>query len=225
MLNNPFLDIINPRPLGAGSYDMALPLVNALKLKPGMRILEIGAGTGQVASTLVNHWKVSVVTLEIWENLNVIQSQAAKQGVENLVLAMKVNAENLPFPDESFDVVFGIGSFLMIENREKALKEIIRITRKSGYIGIAEPMCTTNPIPDELDKFNIFKSYKKWLRTLNWNRNIFMEHGISVTESYYFPESYLWMVDNFQYYDGKKDFILEDQGRWLSLGLIVGMKP
>jgi ubiquinone/menaquinone biosynthesis C-methylase UbiE len=223
-LENPFLSFDNPKPLGAGSYEMALPLINALKLKAGMRVLEIGAGTGQVATILAKNWGVSIVTLEPWGSLKDIQDFATEHGVENEVLAINANAKLIPFPDESFDAVFGIGSFFMIDEREQALKEIIRVTRKAGHIGIAEPMCTTNPIPSELGKYEIFNSYKKWLRSLKWNCDSYQNQGLSVTEKYYFPEAYQWMIDNFRYYDGEKDFILEDNGRWLSLGLIVGQK-
>lgn len=203
---------------------MALPLINALNLKPGMRVLEIGGGTGQVAAILAKNWGVSVITLEPWESLEVIQAFAAENGVENNVLAISANAKLMPFPDESFDAVYGIGSFFMIDDREQALKEIIRVTRKAGHIGIAEPMCTTNPIPPDLEKYGIFNSYKNWLRSLNWNCDLYRNQGLSVTEEYYFPEAYQWMIDNFRYYDGEKDFILEDNGHWLSLGLVVGQK-
>lgn len=223
-MNNPFLSIDNPKPLGAGSYEMALPFINALNLKPGMRVLEIGAGTGQVATILAKNWSVSVITLEPWESLNVIQDFAAEHGVENDVLAIRANAKHIPFPDESFDAVFGIGSFFMIDDREQALKEIIRVTRKAGHIGIAEPMCTSSPIPSDLRKYESFDSYKHWLRSLEWNSEIYRDHGLSVTEAYYFPDAYQWMIDNFRYYDGEKDFILEDDARWLSLGLVVGQK-
>ncbi|MUT65931.1 class I SAM-dependent methyltransferase [Paenibacillus sp. NEAU-GSW1] len=223
-MNNPFLSIQNPTPVGAGSYEMALPLITALELKPGMRILEIGAGTGQVAATLAKHWGVTVITLELWESLNFIQECASEQGVYNDVLAVKANAERMPFPDEAFDAVFSIGSFFMIEDREQALKEITRVTRANGYFGIAEPMCTLNPVPIGLGNFDIFKSYKKWLRTLDWNRNLLQSQGFLITESFYFSEGYQWMLDNFRYYDGEKDFILHDAGRWLGLGLAVGKK-
>lgn len=223
-MENPFICITNPQPYGAGSYEMAFPLINALKLKAGMRVLEVGAGSGQVAAILAKYWGVSVITLEPWESLKVIQDFAAEQGVGNDVLAMNTNAKHMPFPDESFDAVFGIGSFFMIDEREQALKEIIRVTRKAGYIGIAEPMCTINPVPSELDKYEIFISYEKWLRSLNWNCDLFRNNGLTVSEEYYFSEAYQWMIDNFRYYDGEKDFILEDNGRWLSLGLVVGQK-
>ena len=203
---------------------MALPLITALELKPGMRVLEIGAGTGQVAATLAKNWGVTVITLELWENLNVIQEYASEQGADNDVLALKANAELMPFPDEAFDAVFSIGSFFMIEDREQALKEITRVTRTNGFFGIAEPMCTFNPVPPGLENFDIFHSYNKWLRTLDWNRNLIQGQGFLITDSYYFSEGYQWMLDNFRYYDGEKDFILHDEGRWLGLGLAVGKK-
>ncbi|MEK3833006.1 MULTISPECIES: class I SAM-dependent methyltransferase [unclassified Paenibacillus] len=223
-MNNPFLSIQNPTPLGAGSYEMALPLITALELKPGMRVLEIGAGTGQVAATVAKHWGVTVITLELWETLSVIQEYASEQGVDNNVLAVRANAELMPFPDEAFDAVFSIGSFFMIEDREQALKEITRITRTNSFFGIAEPMCTLNPIPLGLENFDILQSYKKWIRTLDWNCNLLRNQGFLITESSYFSESYQWMLDNFRYYEGEKDFILHDEGRWLSLGLAVGKK-
>lgn len=101
------------------------------------------------------------------------------------------------FSDESFDSVFAIGSFFMIDEREKALKEMIRVTRKGGHIGIAEPMCTTNPIPSELEKHEIFTSYNKWLQSLHYNSNLFRNNSLTVTEEYYFPEAYHWAIDNF----------------------------
>lgn len=153
--------------------------------------------------------------------MNVIQEYASEKGADNDVLAVKANAELMPFPDEAFDTVFSIGSFFMIEDREQALKEITRVTRTNG---IAEPMCTLSPVPSGLEKFDIFQSYQKWLRTLDWNRNLLRGQGFLITASFYFCEGYQWMLDNFRYYDGEKDFILHDEGRWLGLGLAVGKK-
>jgi protein-L-isoaspartate O-methyltransferase len=62
-----------------------------------MRVLEIGAGTGQVAAVLAKHWNVSVVTLEPipWNDLNTIQKYADERGVGNKVLAMNTLAQKI----------------------------------------------------------------------------------------------------------------------------------
>ncbi|MBS4203511.1 SAM-dependent methyltransferase [Lederbergia citrea] len=42
-----------------------------MNLQPGMRVLEVGAGNGQMAVTLTKYWGVSVVTIEPLEDLNI----------------------------------------------------------------------------------------------------------------------------------------------------------
>jgi len=56
---NPFLDETQRAAWGPGTLEMALPLVEAVGLRPGMRVLEVGGGSGQVATVLAAHWDVS----------------------------------------------------------------------------------------------------------------------------------------------------------------------
>src|SRR2546423_14083325 len=74
---NPFTSVDEPAILGPGTLDMALPLVDALCLHPGMRVLEVGGGTGQVATILAKAWDVTVVTLEPWHGGGDIHGPAA----------------------------------------------------------------------------------------------------------------------------------------------------
>lgn len=77
---NPFLAMDQPDPWGPGSFEMALPLIDALDIQPGMRVLEIGGGSGQIATTLAKHFGVTVVTLEPWTDGNAILRRAAGGG-------------------------------------------------------------------------------------------------------------------------------------------------
>ena len=159
---NPFLKLDPLKAWGPASFDMALPLVKAINIRPGMRVLEVGGGSGYIATTIAQYWNVSAVTLEPWaENgNNEIQAYAAEQGVENQVLQLKIEAQSMPFADNTFDAVISIGSFEMIgDERPLALSEMIRVTKTGSRIGIAEPMCLLDAMPDdlaELDKqFNL----------------------------------------------------------------------
>ncbi|MBO7743110.1 class I SAM-dependent methyltransferase [Paenibacillus sp. MWE-103] len=226
---NPFLTIADPRPLGPGSYHMALPLVEAVRIRPGVRVLEVGAGNGQVASILAKHWAVTVVTLEPWLNLSVIRDNAAGLGVANQVLPMNVTAQSMPFASETFDAVISIGSFEMIrDDRPQALEEMMRVARSGAYVGIAEPMCHPCELTEQQLQTKIGQSFHDHFRTLDWNKELFHQHGLSVVENYYFSDAYQWWYDHV--HDERcpldeREFVVKDAGKWLSLGLVVGRKP
>ncbi|WP_161807533.1 class I SAM-dependent methyltransferase [Bacillus sp. FJAT-28004] len=222
---NPFLNLACPQPLGPGSFEMASSLVEATNIQAGMRVLEVGAGTGQIAATLAKYWDVTVVTLEPWGDLNTIHENAEELGVSNRVLALNVVAQRLPFADNCFDAEISIGSFEMIKDeRPEALKELIRVSKEGARIGIAEPMCLHEELPADLITIDYFCDSKEYFRTVEWNANLFRQYGLNITSQYYFDDGYKWWVDNFRYYDGNKEEILQDGGRWLSLGLVVREK-
>ncbi|MFE8700019.1 class I SAM-dependent methyltransferase [Cytobacillus sp. FJAT-54145] len=230
MNGNPFLKIEQTKAWGPGSFEMALPLVQALNIKPGMRVLEVGGGSGQIATTIAKHWDVTVITLEPWAKTNEIQEYAAEQGVENQVLQLKLEAQSLPFADQTFDAILSIGSFEMIgDERPKALTELIRVAKKGAHIGIAEPMCKPGEMPSDLAKIDTEHNlgFQKCFSTLDWNVDLFSSHGLKIVDSYYFQEAYSWWLeyrDKNNISEAEKELISNDQDRWISLGMVVGKK-
>lgn len=230
MADNPFLSVTERQNWGPGSLEMALPLVEALGIRPGMRVLEVGAGSGQIAAILAKHWDVAVVTLEPWHGGEGVQAFAAREGVHNRVLALKLCAQAMPFADATFDAVLSIGSFEMIgADRPQALAEMVRVTRPGCGVGIAEPMCRPADMPPEvaaLDRTGELH-FQELFRTVDWNRALFAAHGLQVTHASYFPDGYRWWVENepqARIPAAERDLIAKDGGRWLALGMVVGRK-
>ena len=228
---NPFLTLDPAKAWGPGSFQMAFALVEATGIRPGSRVLEVGGGSGQIATTIAKHWGAQVITLEPWTDGREIQTLAEERGVGNAVLPLQLKAQSLPFPDNAFDAIISIGSFEMIgDERPQALKELIRVARPGARIGIAEPMCRPDMPADlvALDQEHKLR-FEECFRTLEWNLALFAEHGLQVVESYHYPEAYQWWL---QYRDqmtgkisaGEQELITRDQGRWISLGLVVGQK-
>lgn len=107
-------------------------------LQPGMRVLEIGAGTGRYSHYFArNGYKVDAV--ELVES-NIEQFTRNTQAGEN-VRIYRGNAVDLSrFQDNSYDIVLLLGPMYHLftqEDKLKALSEAIRVTKKNGVVFVA----------------------------------------------------------------------------------------
>lgn len=106
-------------------------------VKPGDRVLDAGCGEG-VLSCLVAQKQIQVTGVDLSApNLEGATKMARSWGVQPTF--MQGDAENLPFPDNSFDVVISSHVLEHLPNIDKGLAEIYRITRSLALI--AMPTC------------------------------------------------------------------------------------
>lgn len=108
-------------------------------------ILDIATGTGDLAILFAQTKAKRIVGLDISVGMLAIgQEKIKKLKLEDRIEMMVGDSENLPFDDESFDVVtvsFGIRNF---ENLKKGLSEILRVLRKGGKLIVLE-----TSVPDQ----------------------------------------------------------------------------
>ena len=104
-------------------------------LRPGMRVLEFGAGTGRYSHTLARMgYRVDAVEL-IQHNIDIFASLT--QPGEDITVRQG-NAMDLSFfQDESYDMTLLLGPMYHLYTREEqllALSEAIRVTKKGGVV-------------------------------------------------------------------------------------------
>ena len=107
-------------------------------LKKGDKILEVGAGTGRYSIHYAKQgYKVDAVEL-VYKNL---QEMKAKITKEMNIKVMQGNALNLSmYKDNVFDITLVLGPLYHLfsqEEKEKAIKESIRVTKQGGKIFFA----------------------------------------------------------------------------------------
>lgn len=115
-------------------------LVNLAEIKYGYSILDIATGTGDVAIEFAKQVENIQVT---GVDFSTSMLQIAKQKVDAIKKTKIIHfqfgdALNLPFKENTFDVVtmaFGIRN---VENYKKGLKEMHRVTKKGGQVLILE---------------------------------------------------------------------------------------
>lgn len=107
-------------------------------LTPGMRVLEIGAGTGRYSLTLARQgFRVHAIEL-VRHNLDILRSKALPG---DDIVAEEGNALDLSrFPDGSFDAALLLGPMYHLygdEDKIQALSEAKRVTKPGGILFVA----------------------------------------------------------------------------------------
>jgi ubiquinone/menaquinone biosynthesis C-methylase UbiE len=98
----------------------------------GKRLLDVGCGSGLATQVLARAGAdVTAVDLTNWA-VETTKLRLAAFGLEGEVL--QADAEELPFEDESFDVVFSWGVIMMSTDMARALRELIRVLRPGGQL-------------------------------------------------------------------------------------------
>ncbi|KAL4897293.1 hypothetical protein BDV59DRAFT_198693 [Aspergillus ambiguus] len=116
-------------------YRAGMLLLDSLKLGPGERALDVGAGTGRLAvyaAQLVGE-SGEVVGVDPLPDRIQIASQKSKA---NLSFAVGDAMDLSRFPPASFDVVYLNAVFHWLPDKQKALREFARVLRPGGRLGI-----------------------------------------------------------------------------------------
>jgi ubiquinone/menaquinone biosynthesis C-methylase UbiE len=107
-------------------------------LRPGMRILEIGAATGRYSHALAQ-MGYSVDAVELVQHNIDIFNEKTKPGES--VTIRQGNAKDLHFlADNSYDITLLLGPMyhlFTVEEQKQALSEALRVTKKDGILFVA----------------------------------------------------------------------------------------
>lgn len=109
-------------------------LRQSIKNEPGLKILDIGCGTGETLSFLKEY--LDKPKLYGIDNSQVAIDFAKKRGHKNI---RKVNALKLPYKNNTFDYILLLDVIEHIENDLELLQETKRVLKKGGKIIITAP--------------------------------------------------------------------------------------
>ena len=121
--------------LGALSDKLEKELVFSLfEIKHGDAVLDVGCGTGNYTIELAKRG-ADVVGVDSSEEMLIWARQKA-QGERLKVNFQVADALNLPFPDESFDLILSNGLLCFLKEPEKALMEMHRVLKPGGGLAV-----------------------------------------------------------------------------------------
>lgn len=120
-------------------------IANLASLQPIHKVLDVGCGLGGSARFIANQYNCSVVGIDLTEEY----IEVAKKLTEFVKLDEKVSfkqgsALDLPFPSESFDIVWTEHVQMNISDKKKFYGEINRVLNPNGLLVFHDIFGTTN---------------------------------------------------------------------------------
>jgi demethylmenaquinone methyltransferase / 2-methoxy-6-polyprenyl-1,4-benzoquinol methylase len=113
-------------------------LLAALKPAAGESVLDVSTGTGAVAIDLARRGcQVTALDLSI-DMLTTAARRVKESNLTSSVNMVRGRAEELPFPDASFDAVSFTFLLRYTENTNRPLEEIMRVLRPGGRVAMLE---------------------------------------------------------------------------------------
>lgn len=115
----------------------------------GDTVIDAGAGTGTTALMAAQKaGKDGTVTLYDFSKgmLNKAKEKAREKGLSNRLIFQQGDMSKLPFGDNSFDVALSTYSLCPLFDPAQATKELYRVTKAGGKIGIAHSTDPSNSI-------------------------------------------------------------------------------
>jgi SAM-dependent methyltransferase len=120
------------------------------RLEPGERVLDLGsgAGTDSLVAALMVGPEGSVTGIDMTpEMVEKARAGASGLGLENVTF-VEGEAEKLPFPDSSFDVVISNGVIDLIPDKDAVFAELHRVLVPGGRVQLAD-VTIQQPVSEE----------------------------------------------------------------------------
>jgi SAM-dependent methyltransferase len=109
-------------------------LCEAVNPRAGQRVLDVASGSGNAALAAARRFTDVISTDYVPALLDEGRKRAEAEGLP--MAFQEADAENLPFPDASFDVVLSTFGAMFAPDHEQVARELVRVCRPGGKIGM-----------------------------------------------------------------------------------------
>ena len=137
--------------------EMRKDMISELEWKNGARVLVVSIGTGRDLDFIPSGTDLKTLDLTgIDISMGMLKKCKRKWRAYPNFLMIHGCAEDLPFKNNQFDIVFHVGGINFFNDKVRAIKEMLRVARKNTKLMIADE---TDILVDELYNKTIFAGH------------------------------------------------------------------
>jgi len=124
------------------------------------RVLDAGCGAGGCSVYLAKNIGCNVTGITICpRQINFAYKNAKKEGVEPLTEFFEMDYHKTEFPDNHFDVVWGLESICYAAGKDRFIQEAYRVLKKGGRLIVADGFASKNNYNSQEQR-----SMDKWIK-------------------------------------------------------------
>ena len=151
------------------------------------KVLEVACHVGTTAIEIAKQFGCEVIGVDIdEETLEKARSNIAENEVADLVKVQKADATELPFEDNSFDIVINESILTLLQNdvKQQAIQEYLRVLKPNGLLLTHDLLLNTDDSEELLEKLRdsldvgVFPLIKE-----NW-KTLFLDCGFRNVETF-----------------------------------------
>ncbi|MGH3369378.1 MAG: class I SAM-dependent methyltransferase [Nocardioidaceae bacterium] len=134
-----------------GGLALTRRVADATEIRPGHQVLDVAAGRGTSALLIAREYGANVVGVDLSAaNVSLAAGAAQAAGLSERATFLLGDAERLPVPDRSIDVVTCECALCTFPDKQAAAREFARVLRVGGRVGITDITAIPDRLPAEL---------------------------------------------------------------------------
>ncbi|KUK18585.1 MAG: Putative methyltransferase [Thermococcus sibiricus] len=183
------IEILHP-----GGLEITKDLAELCGINEKSKVFDVACGTGESACFLAETFECEIVGVDASPIMvEKAKKKAKERGLEGKTTFILADAHKLSFPDNTFDVVISECTLCLL-NKEAALREMVRVVKPNGCVGIHDVAWKENT-PREL-KLKLKDIEGEEPETIEGWKRLFEKVGlvdvVVVDKSHLIPE---WMKE------------------------------
>ncbi|MDV6013641.1 methyltransferase domain-containing protein [Haloechinothrix sp. LS1_15] len=167
-----------------GGLQLSRRLAERTGLRSGHRVVDVASGRGSSARMLAADYDVTVDGVELGEDaLRTARDETERAGLRAKVRFHAGDAESLPLPGATFDVVMCECALCTFPDKPSAATEFARVLRPGGRVGISDVTVSGGELGDELATLGAWVACLADARSPEGYREILAQAGLAVVHT------------------------------------------
>ena len=127
-----------------GGFPATKTLLSLCHVEDAREILEVGCGIGVGPAYAARTYGCRVVGIDLSERMiGWSRQRAREERVEDRIEFRVADVLALPFESDRFDATLCESVLAFVADKEKAIRELVRVTKPGGYVGLNEAFLLT----------------------------------------------------------------------------------